>query len=409
MGWKLADLFVQFVATGMGDVAQAMDVVHADLNKTSAAAKAVGASAKTSFATAEASAKVLSSATGAAGKAMAGAFGGASAAAKTMGNSTSQGMKLGAIQAAILAENVDKVKLKLFSAQSAARGLGGESVKQMGEALERTKLLGQQLSFLQKAAPEAGKQVASGFWGRISSGADETIKSMSKSWAIIRTDAAWAFAGITATLGGFIRAGSQGTAVGEMLGFQMTRLSHTIAGLFRPELQMLTQGIGKAATWLNSLSAAQKDNIVWWAKVTVGVLGFIALAPTVVGAIGTIVGAVFTLGKALWAMSAAGGPLLALIGVAAALVVGVKIKEEIDKGIASMKKAIGPVSNDRGAMGMAGSQMSSIQDTWKRIQEATYDGAGDPAKQQLEETKKGNSFLQQIAQAISNLAPAVVP
>jgi len=63
-------------------------------------------------------------------------------------------------------------------------------------------------------------------------------------------------------LGGMVRQGIAASNVGQVLSFQMERLSRAIAGLFGPEIRKVIDLIGQFNTWLRQLTDQQRENIV---------------------------------------------------------------------------------------------------------------------------------------------------
>lgn len=133
--------------------------------------------------------------------------------------------------------------------------------------------------------------------------------------------ATYAFATATASVGGFVRAGMQGTAVGEMLSFRMGELSRNIAGLFRPEIEKAISLVQSAVNWFRSLSDAQRANIARWIEAGIAGLFVATVFPRITAAIISVVTAIKT-------ATAAGAGLLGwlpLIGMLATAFVGMAV------------------------------------------------------------------------------------
>jgi hypothetical protein len=119
-------------------------------------------------------------------------------------------------------------------------------------------------------------------------------------------------------IGGFVRSGLAAGAMGQLLSFQMERLSLTISGLFRPEILKISEAIGKLTNWIQSLSASQKQSIAYWIEGAAAALAVSLVFPKIVTGIKSVISAVYGLGAAIATGEALTGfgALLPLIGLA---------------------------------------------------------------------------------------------
>lgn len=147
---------------------------------------------------------------------------------------------------------------------------------------------------------------------------------------VIGRQATIGMAAATASLGGFIRAGMAGTAMSQQLGFQMERLSRSIAGLFAPELNKAIALVRQLSEWMRNLSDVQRANIVRWIEAAGAAAAVAIILPRIVAGIQATITAVRTLTAAIIAGEAIiSGGILPLVGAfvsaLAALVVGTEV------------------------------------------------------------------------------------
>lgn len=98
---------------------------------------------------------------------------------------------------------------------------------------------------------------------------------------------------------GFATAGLAASSAGQILAFQMERLSRTVAGLFGPEIYAAINGVQRLTDWINSLSNAQKTAIAHWLEGGLAALTFASILPKVFGGIQLVIGGVKALTAAL--------------------------------------------------------------------------------------------------------------
>lgn len=98
------------------------------------------------------------------------------------------------------------------------------------------------------------------------------MERLQKSYQGFHVWAGRAFTVATVGLMGFIRAGLQGTAEGEVLSLRMQELSREIASVFLPTIHKVIDGIHKAVQWFRSLSVEQQDSVQKWTLIGLGVL-----------------------------------------------------------------------------------------------------------------------------------------
>ena len=236
-------------------------------------------------------------------------------------------------------------------------------------------------------------------------------------------------------LGGFITAGIASSNTGEILANRLGFLSRTIAGLFQPEIQKVIQWIDRLNTWLQSLSNEQKENLVWWIKVTAGIVAFSFALPVainlalqmvtaaraltsaflflggaqVIGAIGTLINAIRALtitqiiaqalaGPAGWLALAAG--ILVAAGAVGAYIAATKQAAGADADLASKRDR-----NIRGPLAPKSSGFESLQSVWERIAKSTIGGGYDEGLELQRQTARN---VDDIRRAVEQMRPAVV-
>jgi hypothetical protein len=92
----------------------------------------------------------------------------------------------------------------------------------------------------------------------------------------------WAFAGITGTLGGFVRAGLQGTAEMDVFRLSMGQISREVASVFTPQINAAVAAVQRLAAWFRNLTGEQQHQARQWVGLALGVSGFLALLPRIV-------------------------------------------------------------------------------------------------------------------------------
>lgn len=130
---------------------------------------------------------------------------------------------------------------------------------------------------------------------------------------------------------GFVSAGLRGSAQGELLTLHFQELNREIAAIFLPIVNSVISRLQELATWFRSLSEAQQDSILKWAGIVVAALGAAVMLPRIAAGFNLI-------GSAMTALSA--NPLIALIALIAALVVGT---EEGMSGFMKLWEALQPI------------------------------------------------------------------
>ena len=135
-----------------------------------------------------------------------------------------------------------------------------------------------------------------------------------------------AFATLSGSLTGWIVAGTQGTAIAMQFHFQMERLSRTIAGLFRPELQKLVDWLRQVTDWFRRLTPEQREQIVQWTKAALAASAVAMIMPKIVGGVQAVIGVLTQLAGVLGIIDVETGGILPAIGMIvtalAALAVG---------------------------------------------------------------------------------------
>jgi hypothetical protein len=146
--------------------------------------------------------------------------------------------------------------------------------------------------------------------------------------------AALGFAAGAASLAAFVRAGLQGTTMGEALARNVQALSREVAAVFSPAIQAAIAKLREAVAWFRGLSAEQQDQVQKWSLVTLGALGLVAALPKLV-AVG---GAVVTVFQGIAAAGAAMAAANPFAWVAAGAVALVALVASTEKGRAAFAR-----------------------------------------------------------------------
>jgi hypothetical protein len=146
------------------------------------------------------------------------------------------------------------------------------------------------------------------------------------------------------SLAGFVRSGVGASAQGELLNLQFARLSASIAGLFRPEIQAVTDAVRNLTNWFNSLSNETRAQIATWLQVGAATLAFSLVLPWVISGIGGVAMAM----RALFATIATGMtvtvPWLQIISFALAAILGLAVgTKQGRQAMADLGTALAPV------------------------------------------------------------------
>jgi hypothetical protein len=139
----------------------------------------------------------------------------------------------------------------------------------------------------------------------------------------------------TGAIVGFATAGVALSVTGQLMTFQIERLSRTISGLFGPEIRKLIDFISKLTDWINKLNAEQKRQIAYLLE---GAIAFVALTkilPFFTGMVISATTAVVDFAAAIMAGEIATGigALIPLLGLAAAALGGFLVATETGRGI----------------------------------------------------------------------------
>lgn len=148
------------------------------------------------------------------------------------------------------------------------------------------------------------------------------------------------------SLAGFVRAGLGASAQGEILNLQFSRLSATIAGLFRPEIEAVTNGIRGLVNWFNSMGNAQRTQIATWTMVGASTLAFAAVMPSVVAGINGVILSVRALSASITSglMTTGFGALIPIIGGMVALMGGLAVGTQAGRSaLGALGSALKPV------------------------------------------------------------------
>lgn len=145
----------------------------------------------------------------------------------------------------------------------------------------------------------------------------------------------------------FVRQGLAASTMGQLFQVQMERLSLTIAGLFRPELEKVLGAVQKLTDWIQHLTDAQKASIARWIEGAAAAVGLAVILPRIVSGVRAVITAVIALGEAIAAAEVATGigailPLLGLVVEAMGLLlVGTQAGRQALSGLWDVIKQIG--------------------------------------------------------------------
>lgn len=219
-------------------------------------------------------------------------------------------------------KSVEQVQGQIQSFAAVVADLGNKMTASMTQ-------LGAKIGGLSVAVDGLGKQIASGMTQAAAKTKESAAAASSLGEAFARAGSAinLALGAGAAVVGNFVRQGLSASAMGQVFSFQMEQLSRVIAGLFRPELERVLDGIGRLTNWIRGLTDAQKANISRWIEGGAAALAVGVVLPRIASGFAAITAAV----KGLSAVLAGGGllggfgalvPLLGLVaqGMAAILV-----------------------------------------------------------------------------------------
>jgi phage-related protein len=165
-------------------------------------------------------------------------------------------------------------------------------------------------------------------------GIGDKLTSIKKGFEEFRTVAAIAFGAATGSVLAFV--GSADPKGMDDFKFQLYAIGLQIGRVFIPVIHDATELLSQLREWFESLTDAQRDNILHWAKITVVVAGIVLLVPKVIGAFQALGSAMTLFGiKAAiaWALATGGISLLiTLIAAAIAAIVAFFSFENKDSG-----------------------------------------------------------------------------
>lgn len=125
-----------------------------------------------------------------------------------------------------------------------------------------------------------------------------------------------ALGGVIGKIEGLVRQGLAAGIMGQQLNYWFERLALSAAGLFRPEIQKVTELVQRLVNWLGQLTEKQREQIASWIKAGAAVLAVSIMLPKFVAGIELVIGAVRGLTAAIdVALSSTGiGALLPIVG-----------------------------------------------------------------------------------------------
>lgn len=223
-----------------------------------------------------------------------------------------------------LKTNIAHVSLELEAAKRAAAGFGGETVGQMGKALDQVTALQKQLDFLKAAQRQRDPATRNDEEkSRRHEKLTKNTKKLSEALKTLRTTATAAFAGLTGSVMGFVTAGFAGTTHAAALEAQMARLGRGIASIFVPEMNKLIETVRAGADWLLNLDGETQKNIAHWIEAAIVFAGAVFILPKLFSGIMAVASAVKVLTVALVTMNLTTGGIITAIGTLATVLVGI--------------------------------------------------------------------------------------
>jgi hypothetical protein len=327
---KLADLFVQFSATGVDALKNALEEVKGQLVSVQKAAELVGTGTLSRFKALKASLTELNT--------------GGSLAVRLAGVKEAQE------NLAALTERLAKIPNKLLIR------LGAEGVERLRAELDA---IGGRLGELRGKLE--GEIVGKG----LMAAAKEASRLFDKA---------------SSSLLSFIRVGLSGTTTGERLAFQMQMISREIANLFLPYIEMLSNALARLIGWFRSLTGEQQDTIAKWTLFGLGALGAVAAIAKIITSVAALKKALDALAISQAIVSALSGPLgWANLAAAAAVGAGVFLATR------GPQEEEGKTSTRRNQLTPSGGGFVAIQDVFRQIAMATIrQGESEIARKQLE-------------------------
>ena len=143
----------------------------------------------------------------------------------------------------------------------------------------------------------------------------------------------------------YAMAGIQASGIGQVLNFQFQQLSLTLGGLFRPELEMLIDGIRRLTAWLRGLGDDQKKMIAFMVEGALAGLAMSRIFPMVAAGIQVVTTAVAALTGGMTALGVMTGGILPAIGLLVtgltAILVGTDSGREALMEMASAMRPLG--------------------------------------------------------------------
>ena len=209
------------------------------------------------------------------------------------------------------------VKKAQDETRALSQALGSGAYQAMANKLAA---IGKEMEGLQKQARWQDLVAQQGKFGASLTVISEKLAGATKGLEALGAKATIAFAAMSAGIGGWVRAGLQGTGIGNYLQLQFSQLSKEIAGVFLPTVQRVVSGVQAVTSWFRSLTGAQQDNIRRWAEAAVVAAGVVALLPRLVAGINTVIGALRALTAAT--ASTGWGAVLVAVGLVAGALAG---------------------------------------------------------------------------------------
>lgn len=219
------------------------------------------------------------------------------------------------------------------------KGVAGESLEQIARRLGMGKAA---FAELEKAAGGDISKIAAG----LERFRKESIEKTQASLKSFTTAATLAFAGASASILGFAKAGLAGTSHGERMSLMFGLINREISSLFLPTIDKIIHKLEQLFSYFRSLSGEQQDNARRWLEGAIAAGTLAIVLPRVFAGLSLVSAGVKALGAAIVGAEAATGigALLPLIGLAISALTGLLLGTEKGRSaLGELGEALAPV------------------------------------------------------------------
>ena len=159
-----------------------------------------------------------------------------------------------------------------------------------------------------------------------------SLKQVETGAAAVGRVASYAFATAGLAAYGFAKAGLSASSAGQVLSFEMERLSRTIAGLFGPEIRALINYLNQVHNWFAQLTDKQRENIAMWVKAAAAGLAVAIILPRVIGFVALLVNGLRAATVAFAMLNASTGGALVFLGGLITVLAGMGAASTVAEG-----------------------------------------------------------------------------